>query len=350
MGVAHNALLIKKIKAKQRGIIDMVSVLFSGITGLVLALNGYAYWGLAIQQLSQTIIATALRWYFAKWRPTFHFDFSPIKEMFGYSIKLFITSIFAQITNNLFSVILGRLYGKSETGYYAQGNKWAAYGSFVIVGTLGVAHPVLIEAKSDIKRQRNAFRKMLRFGAFITFPALLGLAFIGKEFIFITIGEKWLNSVIYMQLFCLWGINSYLHSLYTVLICSHEKSDIYMKIMIVLFVSQLTALFFCSSYGILSMICVYICLYFLSTLAFQFYANRITGLRIKEVVKDLFPYVSAAITAIIIAWLISLRLENVYLKLTVKILITSIVYCAVLWFGNSVILKESLGYLKGKAL
>jgi O-antigen/teichoic acid export membrane protein len=350
MGIAHIALLIKRIEAKQRGIIDMTSVLFSGIIGLILALNGFACWGLAIQQVSQTIAATLLRWYFAKWKPAFQFDFSPVKEMFGYSIKLFITSIFAQITNNIFSVILGRLYGKGETGYYAQGNKWAAYGSFTIAGTFSIAQSILVEAKNDVKRQLNVFRKMLRFGAFITFPALLGLAFVGKEFIMITLGEKWADSVIYMQLFCLWGINSYLHSFYSILIWTHEKSNIYMNIMTALFISQLAALIICSSYGILFMIYTYISLYFLSTLAFHFYASRITGLRIKNVIKDLFPYASAAIAAIFIAWLTSFYIDNIYLKFIVKILVTIVIYSAILWFGNSVMFKESLEFLKRKAI
>ena len=349
MGITHNVLLIKKIMAKQRGIIDVVSILVSGTAGIILALSGYAYWGLAIQQLLQTVMATSLRWYFSKWKPTFQFDFSPIKEMFGYSIKLFITNVFAQITNNIFSVIIGRLYGKSENGYYSQGNKWATYGSFAIVGTFNsIAQPILVEAKTDTKRQLNVFRKMLRLGAFITFPVLLGFAFIGKEFILITIGGKWLNSVIFMQLFCLWGINSYLNSLYTMLIWSHEKSNLYMNIMIIFFSSQLVALFILSPYGILPMICVYIILYFLSTFVFQFYANRIIGLRVKDVIKDLFPYASATIIAITAAWLVSFNIDNIYIKLTTKIMITAVIYCGILWFSNSVIFRESLEYLKGK--
>lgn len=351
LGGAHHAMLVKQIKAKERGLTDIISVVCSGIIGLILALNGFAVWGLAIQQVFQSFISTALRWYYSRWRPTFQFDFSPIKEMFGYSIKLFITSIFAQITNNLFSTVFGKLYGKGLTGHYAQGNKWATYGSFVIVGTFnGIAQPVLVEAKTDLLRQLNIFRKMLRFGAFITFPALLGFAFVGKEFIFIFLGDKWMDSVIFMQLFCIWGINSYLISLYTMLIWSHEKSNIYMNIMVSLFICQLLALYFSSSAGIMFMIYVYIGLYYLSTFAFHFYANRIIGLKLKNVVKDLFPYVSASVIAIAAAWLASYYIDNIYIKFMVKVLVTVVTYISILWFSNSVILKESVQYFtqKGK--
>ena len=346
-GIAHNAILLKKIMAKQRGIIDMVSVFFSGSIGLILALNGFAFWGLAIQQVTQTFIAVFLRWYFSNWKPTLQFDFTPLKEMFGFSIKLFITNVFSNITSNIFSVILGKLYGKTVTGFYAQGYRWAALSNTVLSATIStVAQPVLVEAKADISRQLKIFRKMIRFGAFITFPALLGLAFAGREFILITVGEKWLDSLIYLQLFCIWGANNYLHSLYILLIWSHEKSNIYMNLMVVLFSLQLICLFLCSSYGAFVMACVYIGLYLFSTLWWQYYAYKLIGIKIKDVVKDIFPYIVATIISIGIAWIFAIGLDNIYLKFAVKILSMTVFYCAILWCTNSVIFRECLNYLK----
>ena len=169
---------------KQRGIIDMVAVFGSGAIGLILALNGLVFWGLVIQQLSQVLIAVLLRWYFSPWRPTFKFDWAPLREMFGFGVKVFVTGVFSQITYNLMTVILGKAYHETMTGYYSQGNKWAIMGGNMIVSTLNnIAQPVLVEAQSDRQRQLNVFRKMLRFGAFITFPTLLGLTFAKKEFI-----------------------------------------------------------------------------------------------------------------------------------------------------------------------
>lgn len=348
-GIAHNAILLKKIMAKQRGIIDMVSVLFSGIVGLVLALNGFAFWGLAIQQVSQIFIAVLLRWYFSPWRPTFQFDFSPLKEMFSFGVKLLFVNVLYQVTNNMFSAILGKLYGKEEAGYYSQGNKWALLSNSVIGGTINsVAQPVLVEAKADIPRQLKVFRKMLRFGAFITFPALLGLAFAGREFILITIGEKWLNSVIYMQLFCIWGINSYLGSLYMMLILSHGKSNVYMGIMVTLFSMQLISLFLCVPYGILVMVCIYIGIYIISTTWWQYFAHKLIGIRMRDVIKDVFPYFISTVISIGVAWLLSFDIDNIYIKFFVKILSIIIVYSIILWCTNSVIFKESINYLKGK--
>ena len=190
-GVAHHAILFKNLMVKERAKIDIISLFLSGIVGVILALNGFAYWGLAAQTVVYVGSGTLLRWYFSPWRPTFNFDFTPIKEMFSFSSKLFLTNIFWQISSNIYSVVLGKFYNEKEVGLYSQGNKWMGMGNSVITGMInGVAQPVLIRMADDKERQKNVFRKMLRFGAFVSFPLMLGFAFISRELFFIVGGEK----------------------------------------------------------------------------------------------------------------------------------------------------------------
>lgn len=350
-GVAHNALLLKKIMAKQRGIIDMAAVFGSGAIGLILALNGLAFWGLVIQQLSQVLIAVLLRWYFSPWRPTFKFDWAPLREMFGFGVKVFVTGVFSQITYNLMTVILGKAYHETMTGYYSQGNKWAIMGGNMIVSTLNnIAQPVLVEAQSDRQRQLNVFRKMLRFGAFITFPALLGLAFAGKEFILIALGPTWRPSIPFLQIFCIWGLNSYLIALYMSLAFSHGKSYLYMNIMTILFAAQLLSLLLCYylSGNILVMVSTYVGVFCCSTFFWHLYTHKLIGLRVSDVVKDIFPYAAVTVLAIGGAWGVSKGMSNVYLSFAIKIFVMTIIYITLLWLSGSIMFKEALVFLKVK--
>ena len=349
VGIAHNAYLLKKIMAKQRGIIDMAAVFCSGTVGLILALNGFAFWGLVAQQLTQISVAVLLRCYYSPWRPTLEFDFTPLKEMFGFGVKIFTTNIFYQVTGNLFPVVLGRYYGKTLTGYYAQGNKWSILSSSVVLtGFNNVAQPVLVEARDDIRRQLKIFRKMLRFGAFLTFPTLLGLAFISKEFIWIVLGEKWMESVFFMQIFCVWGVNSFFVSLYSMLLLSYGRSNIYMVLMSLLFFSQLLCLFVFSCYDIRFLLAFYVGIYLLSTLGWQYFAHQLIRIRLRDVMKDLFTYIGSTVAAIATAWFVSSGISNYYVSLFVKITITAAVYIILLWMMRSVLLKETILFLKIK--
>ena len=187
-GIAPRALLFRNLKVKENTIISLSSLFLSGIVGIILAANGFAYWGLAIQTMTFVVIGTALNWYFAHWKPSFRIDFSPIREMFGFSSKMLITQVFIIINQNLFSVLLGKFYTKQEVGDFSQANNWNNKGHALITGMInGVTQPVLASVANDPQRQAAVFHKMLRFTAFISFPAMFGLSLISREFILIAI-------------------------------------------------------------------------------------------------------------------------------------------------------------------
>lgn len=345
-GVAHNAYLLKRIMAKQRGIIDMAAVFCSGIVGLILALRGFAFWGLVIQQLSQILITVLLRWYFSSWRPTFEFDWVPLREMFGFSVKVLLGAIVGIISANLFSVILGRYYRETETGYYSQGRKWATLGISVLSGMfVGVVQSVLVEASDSRERLVNVVHRLLRFGSLVTFPLMLGLAFVAKEFILLTIGAKWTGSIVYLQLFCLWGCFSFLEIIYVYLLLSIEKPTENLYIDIVMSISQIAGIIIVSQFGILVMIITYILIRILSIWARHYFVHQSIKIQLSTVIKDISPYVATAILSILVTWFITKGIENIYLSFGIKIALVALLYTGVLWMANSAILKESASFI-----
>ena len=102
--------------------------------------------------------------------------------------------------------MLGKFYSEREVGNFTQANKWNGMGHTTITGMInGIAQPVFTRVADDKARQLAVFRKLLRFTAFISFPAMLGLSLVSKELIVITITEKWLPSADILQLLCIWG-------------------------------------------------------------------------------------------------------------------------------------------------
>lgn len=346
-GIAHNALLFKKIKVKQRGIIDIVAVFVSGSVGLILALSGFAYWGLALQLVTQCLVATLLRWYFSGWRPTFTFDFSPIKEMFGFSSKILFNNILGQVNANLFSVLLGKYYTKADTGYYSQGNKWMVVGSMIVTSMIqGVAQPVLVEVTDDKMRQKNVFRKMLRFGAFVSFPAMMGIAFIAKEFILITVGEKWIDSVLYLQVLSIAASFAFITNLYCSLLLSHGKSNIILYTSSIFYGINLLLAFCLVSYGIFPMVIGCSCLTVLLNFGWHFCGKKYIGIQTFELLQDISPYFILTFFCFVVSWFVIRSINNVYILFFAKIFIVVILYILLLWFMRSTILRESISFLK----
>ncbi len=343
---AHNAVLFKRLMVKQKAIAQISGLTVSGIVGVTMAFNGMAYWGIATQSVINIMVTNALFWYFSPWRPTFHIDFRPLKEMFGFSSKILVTNIFIQTNNNIFSVLLGRLFSTSEVGFYTQANKWDSMG-YSLIGNMvnGVAQPVLTSVSDDKERQRGVFRKMLRFTSFIAFPAMLGLALVANELIVIAVTDKWLPCVPFLQLLCIWGAFFPITTLYTNLIISKGKSNIYMWNTIILGALQLLTLLIVHPYGIEAMIIAFVAINVGWLLIWQYFVWRLIGLSLFSAVKDIFPFAVVALLTMAATYFITLCIGNIYLLFASKIIVAAAIYVVIMWLSHSVVFKESIEYL-----
>lgn len=350
-GIAPRAILFRNLKVKENAIISLSSLTASGIVGIILAINGFAYWGLAIQTLVYVTVVTILNWHFAGWKPSFQLDFTPIKEMFGFSSKLLITNIFIAVNNNLFSLLLGKFYTKQDVGDFSQANKWNNMGHVLITGMINsVAQPVLASVANDPQRQLAVFRKMLRFTAFISFPAMFGLSIIAKEFIVITITDKWLDCARIMQLLCIWGAFVPINNLFSNLIVSRGRSSVYMISNVTLSLLQIITACISYPYGITTMIYLFVAINILWMFVWYYFARREVPLTLFNMLKDISPYLllSAALTAS--AYYLTSGISNLYLSLITKVVFVASIYAFILWKMQSVIFNECIQYFKKKPI
>jgi len=343
---AHSAILFKRLMVKQKAIAQISGLTISGIIGVIMALNGMAYWGIATQSLIYILVTNSLFWYFSPWRPTLSINFRPLKQMFGFSSKILITNIFIQINNNILPVILGRLFSTAEVGYYTQANKWDSMG-YSLIGNMvnGVTQPVLTAVSDDQTRQRNVFRKMLRFTSFISFPAMFGLALVAHELIVIAVTDKWLPCVTILQWLCIWGAFFPITTLYTNLIISKGRSNIYMWNTIALGIIQLAALLFVHPYGIQAMIITFVVINVGWLSIWQYFVWKLLGLTLIKALKDILPFTFFAFATMTVTYFITLDISNIYILFITKIVIATAIYIFTMWITSSVVFKESIQFL-----
>lgn len=348
VNIVPRTLLFKNLRIKEVAIITILSLAISGFIGIILAFNGAAYWGLAAQTVSYTLVFTINTWICAKWHPNFNFSFQPIKEMFGFSSKLVVTNVFTTLNNNIFSILLGKFYSAFDVGQFNQANKWNGMGYSLISGIVfNVAQPSLVKVVEDPSRQTRVFRKLLRFTAFVSFPLMLGLALVAPEFITITIGEKWIFSAMLLRLLCIWGAFYPISYLFSNLLLSQGRSRAYMWITISLAVLQILAVYFSYPYGLYRMIYVFISINIFWILIWFIYAKKRIHLTLINLIKDIAPFSLIAIFGYMVAYLCG-NIENIYLAFFVKLGILVAIYTFILWILKSQILIESVNFLRRK--
>ena len=348
-GTAHSAYLFRNLMVKQRTKASVPSLLVSGVVGVSMTYCGFAYWGLATQSLVFVAVANVSFWHYSKWRPTLHINFRPLRGMFAFSSKLLLTNMFTQVNNNFLSALLGKFYSVGDVGHFTQSNKWCSTASYFISGTASsVAQPVLASVADDRARQRNVLRKMLRFTAFLSFPALGGLALVAQEFIVITITDKWLPCVPLMQTLCLWWAFAPVVTLYSNLLMSKGKSNVFMWSTIAISLLQLCVIFFSHNYGIAWMIRCYVALNILYVAVWQYFVHKETGLRLFTALCDVAPFAAISALSMGVAWLAAQPFDNLYARFAIKVAVAAAMYLGVMKVLRVKIFDEAMQFLMSR--
>ena len=346
-GIAHNAYMTKNMMNRELAIIGAIALLCSGGVATFLAFYGFSYWSLAWQQIIYITVLNIGRYYYTPWRPSWHFTFEPVRKMFGFSVKILITNIINTLSNNILTLLFGRLYPIKAVGDYSQAYKWNTMASAFVANAVGqVAQPVLASVKEEHGRSVRVFRKMLRFTAFLSFPAMFGLAIISNEFILLTIGKRWLDAVPLLQMLCIGGAFVPFYTLYQNVAISNGRSDFYMFCNIAQIVLQLVIIAFFYHLGINTMVMVYTLFTIAWLFVWQWTARRIIGLRFREVIKDVMPTLCIALLVMATTYFVTLSLHHLLLLLICRILIATLLYAAIMKLLHVEMMDELLLFIK----
>ncbi len=349
LGISPNAMLVRDLKMKEKAITSLSALVISGTVAVIMAMNGFSYWSLATQQIVYNVVIVIGRYYYTRWCPTFKVDFAPVKQMFSFSYKVLITAVLTTINNNVLTVIFGRLFPAQAVGNYTQANKWNTMANQLVSNTVAqVAQPVMTRITDDDERQRRVFGKMLRFTAFLAFPAMFGLAIVAPQVILLAIGDKWVNSIPLLQVLCISGAFIPLYTVYQNLFLSQGKSDTYMWLTISQIAVMLIAVLACHRLGIMAMVIAFACINILWLLAWQVFASRLIGYRFITMLRDLMPFMLIALVVMGVTYLVTRFIGNMYFLLLARIILAAALYIMTMKLLHARILEECIEFIRSK--
>ena len=412
-GTAQSAWLFKNLHAKQQAKAGMMAVLISSSVAVAMAYMGFAYWALATQTNLYILLCTALYWHYSPWRPTlaaaqrsefktqsskaatqrsriFNYQLSifnfevlrPAFRMFRFSVKLLISQVLTDINNNVLNILLGRFYGRHDTGNYNQAFQWSTKGSNIIQSMVQqVAQPVLVSIDNEHERQLHVLRKMMRFAAFLSFPLLFGLSLVSHEFIVTLLGEKWAQSAHYLRLLAVASAFLPLSTLLANVVITKGRSNIFMYVNLALAICQTAAMLTIYHFKVscfeflgpfstllnpsqhlhllplnsqlLTMVLAFVALTILWFFVWAYFARRLAGYRFTMLLRDVLPFLLSAAAVMFTTGFISTCIipstllggvGGGLLLLIARILLAALLYYALMRLFRVQILNECLQF------
>lgn len=352
LGIAHAAYMSKNMMNREIAIINLIALLCSGATGIILAFNGYAYWSLAWQQVIYITVLNIGRYYFVKWKPIFKIDFGPVKRMFGFAVNILFTNIINTLSGQILTFIFGRFFPITQVGNFTQANKWNTQANTFVSGTLTqVVQTVLVSVNDDKERQKRIFRKMIRFTAFVTFPVMLGLALVANEFVIVVLGNKWLDCIPLLQVLCMAGAFIPFYTVYQHLAIGCNRGDLYLWCNVGQIVLQIGLILLCYhlfSQSIIVVVTVYSIFMVLWLAAWQVAAKHLINLKWSEAFLDIVPFLLITVVVFTITYFATLFIHNNVLLLITKVILGSALYIIVMKLAKVEIFDECWQFLRKK--
>lgn len=198
---------IRKIDFKTQAMISLAASVVSGVVSIWMALAGCGVWSLVVQQLSKQAVVSVLLWVFSTWKPSFIFSFASFREMFSFGSKLLACSLISVIWNEIYSLVIGKMYNPIAVGYFTRAEKFKT----MVTSNIGqvvqrVGYPVLSSIQDDSERQVRVYRKVVRLTILLTSTLVLGLVGCADSMIQVLIGAKWLPASDYLRILGISGM------------------------------------------------------------------------------------------------------------------------------------------------
>ena len=294
-GLIQSTILAKQIDFKTQTKVSLLAGGISGIIGIVLAVAGFGVWSLVVQQVSGSLSRTVFLWFFNPWRPSLLFSFNALREMFGFGSRLLASALLSQIFDNIYYVVIGRLFSAADLGFFTCAMALAELPSRTLSGmVVRVTFPVFSAVQDDPARLKRCLKKALTFLVAVNFPIMIGLAVIARPLVMVLLTDKWVECIPYLQLLCVMGLLFPLHLINLNVLQALGRSDLFLRLEIIKKVLIVINIAVTWRWGIAAMIDGMIVFSFICYFLNSYYTGILIGYPIGEQLQDLLAYLIMA--------------------------------------------------------
>ncbi len=286
----QTAYVSRKLEFKGLFLSTLAASVVSGLFSIWMAWTGVGVWAMVGQQLSYYFVLMGALFFTVSWKPVRSFSWRRIREMFSFGWKLLTAALIDTLFNNLYGLIMGKIYDEELLGVYSRGDQFPK----LIVNNLGAAvQSVLLPAFSsrqgETAQVRHMVRRAIRLSSFLVLPMLFGLLAVADTLVLALLGEKWLGCVPFLRIMCVaysfWPI----HITNLQAINAVGRSDVFLKLEIIKKAMSFCGLLVGIRFGPLVLVSIKAGLDFLCTFVNAWPNKKLLGYSIFSQWMDIMP-------------------------------------------------------------
>ena len=226
--VIQTTILTKLLSFKLIAKVNLFSTFIGVVVSIIAAYMGMGVWSLVVNNLLASLLAAILFWILNPWRPTWEFSLKSFSELFNFGGLMLLSSLLNTLFENIQGLVIGRFYTAKDMGFYSQAKKLDEVPSSSISQIVTqVSFPVFSKIADDLVALKNSVRKNIICTTYLIFPLQVLLIVLAKPIFLLLFGNKWLDSVPYFQVLCVYSMFVSLNAINTNIYKAMGRSKVY---------------------------------------------------------------------------------------------------------------------------
>ena len=303
--IQHQALLRRHMQFGTLAIIQIASQLIALLVTIALALFGWRYWALVAGAITTAMVGTTLTLFFCPWIPGSMKKGTGVRDMLKFGGNLTGFSFVNYFARNLDNILIGKFWGSQSLGLYSKAYALLTLPLQQINAPISaVAIPALSRLQNEPERYRRYYLKAIALITFITFPGVMFMIVMSEDIIHIVLGDQWLKAI---PIFSILGFSALVAAVLNPtgwLYISSGRTDRMFKWGIFSSSFIVASFFIGLPYGAKGVAISYTIGQFFLTPFCLWYSCKTAPVRVRDIIKTLWPTTLATIVVGIVLFLL----------------------------------------------
>lgn len=225
--IIQTAILRKKMDFRKLSICNLVGNIVGSLVGIGAALMGYGVWSLVIRTLVVGLVTSFLLWIIGKWKPLLVFSKQSFKELFGFGGFMLLSSLTYSISNNIQTLIIGKLFKPSDLGNYTQARQLRNVVTDSVSSVISqVLYPEFANNQTDNDVLIHKLNLCVSVISFLSVGLMALCVVTARPLILLLYGPQWIDCIVYFQILCCAGCFIALQDININLVAAKGKSKV----------------------------------------------------------------------------------------------------------------------------
>lgn len=343
--IIQNAYFARTLQFRPQAIASIISIIIAGFIAAFMAFYGMGVWALACNLVLFAFLKMIFFWVFSPWRPSFCIAASSIKKYFKFGVNLLIQGLVDKFVTNLESLLIGRVYTKSDLGYFSQARKLDSYFTQTTTGVIQkVTYPILSKLDSDSDNLKQGYSRVLQITMFFMTPMLFFMAAGAENILLCLFGPQWKDSTPYLQLWSVIGLLVCFYSIFINVFLVKNRTTVLLWISMFRQILRVISIILLIKISIMALVYGILLVTIISAFMYAYFGGRLIRYNLCEIFVDIYPTLLSSLAGALFVYLLPLliSINSLYIILFLQLLLMAFTYCI---FG---LLLKNRAYFEAK--